>query len=634
MLFYVLIGINCLLFGLLVALFFISRKSQHVMESLITILTDPERAKIKHASEVLNIILADEIAKIQSAFQNIQETLHSQIQSAEELRLALTTQNDNLVATADDATKKLTIMSQRLDNTVSGLQNVVESNNWQTVEFATDKFSNIVNELLTKIDTTNTNTTDKISVINDQIDRWIANSDELSKRLTSEFANNTTQMQNLNAESNTFKTELSELSTSVLAGFENVKTSVTEYQNIMEKHDELLNAHLNKLDEYSKQSKKQLTGQANALTTTANIVGGQVRLAEASIEKQIRKLTDAVESMTNSATTTEASVRSLSGELATLTNRFNTEIKEFATSVVSEIKTVSGVANVTLDNTKSAATKFSDSVKAMATGVRETLIEMNTAHTQLSAQSENLIKVSAQTTAQLQPLSELIDKYYTALPDLANNSTEINDSLNKIVADLNSKIKDMKATVAESTNTINESAIKLDDLAGQSRQQMIDLMSDYAKAVNTMQTLNKQMMVARAAAPIDAINTVPTSTAAVSSDDFIKTVKTAMDKLHEQSVDLIRALGAEIPDVIWQKYHNGDKTIFSKWLAKMLKATDSKQIRDLLKNDTVFKSQSAQFVRAFDKIMTAGAQTDNSQQATDKLLKTDLGTIYTRLKGK
>ena len=139
MLFYVLIGISCLLFGLLVALFFISRKSQRVMESLITILTDPERAKIKHASEVLNIILTDEIAKIQSAFQNIQETLRSQIQSAEELRLALTTQNDNLVATADDATKKLTVMSQRLDNTVSGLQNVIESNNWQTVEFATDK---------------------------------------------------------------------------------------------------------------------------------------------------------------------------------------------------------------------------------------------------------------------------------------------------------------------------------------------------------------------------------------------------------------------------------------------------------------------------------------------------------------
>ncbi|MBQ0013338.1 MAG: hypothetical protein KBS86_02090 [Proteobacteria bacterium] len=635
MLLYILVGISLLLFGLLIALFFISRKSQRVMDSLLTIMTDPERAQIKHATEVLNIILADEINKLQSAFEHIQETLRAQIKSAEELRESLTTQNDNLVAIANNATTKMATMSQNLDNTVGELQNIIESNGWQTVEFATDKFANTINELLSKIDTTNITTTEKITVINDQIDRWIANSDELNKRLSTGFESNVAQIKDLSDNTTAFQNKLSELSVSVVDGFDKVKTGATEYQTIMEKHDALLTSHLTKLDEYSKQSKKQLTGQANALTTTANIVGGQVRLAEASIEKQIHKLTDAIENMTTSATTTEASVRSISNELANLTNRFNGEIKEFASGVVSELKTVSGVANVTLDNTKSAATKFSDSVKAMATGVRETLIEMNTAHTQLSAQSENLIKMSSQTTAQLQPLSELIDKYYTALPDLANSSIEINDNLAKIVANLNSKITDMKSTVTESTNTINESAIKLDDLAGQSRQQMIDLMSDYAKAVNTMQTLNKQMVVARATAPMDAISNAPANPiAAVSGTDFIKSIRTSIDKLNEQAVDLTRALGSEIPDIVWQKYHNGDMAIFAKWLAKMLKATESKQIRDMLKNDTVFKSQATQFVRAFDKILTAGAQTDSPKQVEAKLLKTDLGTIYLHLKGK
>ena len=69
---------------------------------------------------------------------------------------------------------------------------------------------------------------------------------------------------------------------------------------------------------------------------------------------------------------------------------------------------MSGVANTTLKDTKAAAGAFSESVKSMATGVRETLIEMNAAHTQLSGQSEGLIKMSVDTTAQLKPLSELI----------------------------------------------------------------------------------------------------------------------------------------------------------------------------------------------------------------------------------
>ena len=49
-------------------LFFVSRKSQRVMESLLTIMTRPERAKVADATRVLNIILADEINKIEQFF--------------------------------------------------------------------------------------------------------------------------------------------------------------------------------------------------------------------------------------------------------------------------------------------------------------------------------------------------------------------------------------------------------------------------------------------------------------------------------------------------------------------------------------------------------------------------------------
>ena len=373
----------------------------------------------------------------------------------------------------------------------------------------------------------------------------------------------------------------------------------------------------------------------NTLTNTANVIGGQVRLAESSIDKQVRKLTDAVEILMTSASATEASVRAISTELATLTGRFNGEIKEFATAVVSELKTVSGVANTTLENTKTAAGAFSESVRAMATGVRETLMEMNTAHTQLSGQSENLIKMSAETTAQLQPLSELIEKYFAALPDLARDSVATGDNLQKIVTSLNEKIQLMNSTVAESTESVANSAVKLEDLADKSRQQMIDLMADYAKAVNTMQTLNKQMMVARATAPMDAISTAPTAPVYgnISNQDFLKQSERMFEKMHEQTIDLTRATGVEIPDVVWKKYHAGDKTIFSKWLAKIMSAADKKQIREMLKNDTVFRSQSAQFVRSFDKILTATKQADNSDKLAATLLKTDLGKIYIALKG-
>lgn len=614
-------------------LFFVSRRSQRVMESLLQLMTQPDRARVADASRVLQTILADEIAKIESSFQTMRDTLNAQIASANELKQELTVQNDKLVATADEATKKVVLMSQRLDNTVLGLHNIVSSGGWTDIQNTTDDFRTTVNTLLTQIDTTSAATTEQISTIQSQIDGWVATSETLGQNLKDAYNTNDEQMKNLAQQSDTMQQQLQTLAQSVADGFNNVKTTAADYETVMANNDKLLNDHLTKMDTFSKQSKKQLTSQMNSLTNTSNAVGGQVRLAEASIEKQTNKLTAAVETLMDSAARTETSVRGISNELATLTNRFNGEIKEFATAVVSELKTVSGVANTTLENTKTSANAFSESVKAMATGVRETLIEMNTAHTQLSGQSANLIKMSAETTAQLQPLSELIERYYSALPDLSQGSVEAGEKLQQIVASLNEKIGLMKSTVAESTDAISTSAIKLEDLAGQSRQQMIDLMSDYAKAVNTMQTLNKQMMVARATAPMDAMGVAPTpSYGRVSATDFLKQAERAFENMHDLSLDLTRATGADIPDVVWKKYHDGDKAIFSKWLAKMMGAADKKQVREMLKNDTVFRRQATQFIRAFDKILSGTKNADNPDNVATTLLKTDLGQIYAVLK--
>ena len=162
---------------------------------------------------------------------------------------------------------------------------------------------------------------------------------------------------------------------------------------------------------------------------------------------------------------------------------------------------------------------------------------------------------------------------------------------------------------------------------------MIDLMSDYAKAVNTMQTLNKQMMVARATAPMDAIKSAPSEGfGLISSKDFMAQSEKMMEKLHELSMDLTRASGAEIPDVIWKKYHSGETNVFSRWLVKMLGATNKKDLREMMKADAVFRSQAMQFVRSFDKILNAAKQADDSDNLSATLIKTDLGHIYITLK--
>lgn len=622
-----------LLVAVLTVLFFVSRKTQKTMQSVVDIMTRPERAKVGEAVRVLNTILADEILKIEQSFQTMRDALKGQIDYANELKDALSVQNDRLVGLADEATKKLVTMSGRLDNTVSGLNGIVESESWNDIKNVTENFNNTINDLLNKIDAVSGEVSERTTQVQTQISSWLENGKNLSDTLQNQFDNNTEQMKNMNTESDSLQAKLSDLAKSTADGFNEVKTASAGYEDVMVRNDRMLDEYLEKMASFAKQSNKQLVSQMNSVSNTANVVGGQVRLVESSIDRQYRRLADVVESLMKAATETEAAVRGVSGELTNLTNMFDGKVKDFTAGVVSELQTVSGVANVTLENTKTAANAFSDSVKAMETGVRETLIKMTTAHTQLSGQSESLIKMSNDTTAQLQPLSALIEKYYAALPDLARGSVETSEKLEGIVGSLTDKLNMMKETVAESTGAVSESAIKLEELAGESRQQMIDLMSDYAKAVDTMQTLNKQMMVARASAPMDAIKAAPsTPIGHISSQDFMTQSEQLLAGLHEQSMDLTRVSGAEIPDVVWTKYHGGDKAVFSKWLAKMLAAADKKQIRDMIKSDTVFRRQATQFVRSFDKVLNMANQTDNPNKVAGMLIKTDLGHIYIALK--
>jgi len=620
-----------------VAMFLSARRAQRATESMLLLLTKPERAKVQDAARVLAVILSDEIGKIESNFKSMTDVLNGQIIRAEELRAELGEHNEKLVGTANEAAQKIAVMNQRLDNMLGGFTKIVESHEWAEVDSSAEKFQSRINELLNRVDAVSQDTIERTHQLQSHINGWLESGKKMTAQLQTDMENNTSQMNSMVVESDAMKASLETLAVSVTDGFEKVKSGAVGYEAVIAENDNLLTAQSKKLEEFTASSKKLLTSQINGLTNTANTVGAQIRLAESSIEKQEKHLRDAIEILGESAQNTEESVKSIVGEVGVLVGKFNTDIRDFAVGVVSELNTVHGVANNTLNDTKTAAGAFSESVRTMAMGVRETLIEMNNAHTQLTGQSAELVRVSSDTTAQLTPLSALIERYYSALPDLTRGSAELSEQLSVEIAQLDEKIRGLNDTLGQSIVGIADSSMKLDHLAGDSRQQMIDLMSDFAKAVDTMKTLTNQMAETRASAPMKAMATAPAAAAKsaapkISAEDFIASAGGLIERLHELSVDLTRSVGAEIPESVWAKYHAGDKTIFSKWFAKMLNAADKRKVKELFKSDAVFRSQATQFVRSFTKMMAGAQQTDNRELITATLLKTDLGQMYMALR--
>lgn len=631
---------NFLLFFLIIAFFitifilaFISRKSQKVMESLLTILTKPERVKIQDATRVLQTVLKDEISKIHENFKNMQETLNIQVIKSESLKNILQEKNSEIISAAEEAVKKVSVMTTRLENTILGLTNIVNSADWIALSNSSDRFIENINDMLDRTDSASENLSKKTEALISSVDTLSSVNKDLDKQLQENINKNIEKLDNLKTLSEGTNESISKLSTSLEKNFENTKMSSLEYEKILINNNDYANTYLDRIQSFTKESQKLLTSQLNTLTTTSNAVGAQIRLAEVSIEKSNEKINYSSDMFIKVASNTEDLVKNISKELTVLTNTFNGNVKEFSNSVSMELKTVAGEANITLENTKVAATTFSGTVKTMANGVREVLTEMNTAYNQLSNQSNNLIKVSNDTLEKLKPLSEIIESYYNALPNLSSGSVEMTNKLEEVIKSMNTEINTLKETVSDSVSQISNSTSELSLLSGKSRQQMIDLMADYTKAVDSMQSLNKQMMIAKATAPMEAIK-APTAIKypRISSQDFMNQSEKQLSNLHDQIFEITNIIGATLPDNLLTKYHAGDKTVFSKWFAKMITVADKKQIKNLLKNDTVFRSLAIKYVHSFARLISSAEISDNKEMIISTLLKSDLGQIYNALK--
>ena len=621
-----------LLFTTLICLFFISRKSQRVMRDLLEIMTNPEQAKIQNATRVLQVILKDEITKINNNFQSMSNTLQQQIADTEKIKKALGEENDKILTTAEDAVKKIANMSQRIENTIDGLNNVVSSNAWSDIQTTADNFLANTEDLVNHMKETAQITTENSEKIQEHINQCIVSHQQISEQLQNSFAENTNKMTEMTNTANGLQQQLTDLSANVTGSFENVKTSASEYDETMRKNDKMLKDYLANLSEFNVKTGKEIKGYVNNLKETADLVYSASRLEESSLDRHLRKMAEMKLAFDESTATTREVTENTCSGLNDMTNNFKKEISDFANGILAKLQEVSGIANTTLENTNNSTAEFADSIKSMEIGINDALVKMIKTHKELSTQSDALIKVSADTTAQLQPLSELIEKYYKALPDLSKGSQEMSQHIKEIVDSLVEKIELMKTSIAESLVNIQGSSAQLGELSGQSRQQMIDLMTDYTKAVEAMQSLNKQMMVARASAPMDAIKVAPaTSYKPISAKDFSATIESVFDNLYALSKDLTCATGADIPNVVWNKFNDGDNKIFAKWLVKILNASNKKQIQDLLKKDKILNSQATQFVRSFDKLLQGAHQTDDAKNLVSTIMKSDLGTIYKHL---
>jgi len=591
-----------------------SFRASRVLRSVRDILLEPDRAKIQNARAMISGVLGDAVEKIKSEFDSAARVLAQHALRAETLEKKLGAENKALVDAADLAVERIGAMAKGLENLVRNFSEIANRKEWAAVQKSSENFNSGVTRLLVDLEQKSNAIVRLSSELNLGFEEMRGNGRKLSDELGQSIADTTDRINLQSVAIKGMEDELGKLQSSVANDFENVRAASAGIEGVLANNQKLLASQLQKMEHFTDQSKKLLQAQVNTMSDTAARIGTDIRLAESSIDAGADKLNETAEKLGGTARAIKGIFDAIAAEIMSVRAKFQTEVDDFSKSVLASLQSAESASAHAIRNAIQISAELKDSVLPLLSDVNGTVENIEAAK------------------GHIVPLTELMERLESALPALSAKSGAMTDELTKKIADMAEKINAMTAAAKNALTGIGDSTMMLGKLSGESRQQMIDLMADYAKAAHTMRELSGNMAAARAASIPDGIKIPRIATGGTSVQDFVKQVDGIMEKLHDLSVDLTRSVGAEIPDRIMDKYKSGDRAIFSKWFAKMIKSADKKRVREMFRADAVFRSQATQFVHGFGRMLAGAERTDNKEMVAATLLKTDLGIMYQALK--
>ncbi|MDR0449336.1 MAG: hypothetical protein LBG89_02655 [Rickettsiales bacterium] len=589
-------------------------RSARAANALSEILMHPARAKMSDAKLVLDKLSEKYLESVSSLIARLSETLSLQTRRADEIYANLTKDNAALVGAANGAADRLSGITRILDARLANFHKVVNSETWNNLAKTSNEFGAEMKGLFQLADHLSMEVSDRVDKIRGSFEDWTEDSKRLNASLSAGLESNTAQMNSFNIECEGLKS----LMDAAAEKFGKVRGESEGLEETLRRNEKLVDAHLDKVAGFTRQSKMLLDQQLGGLTNTASAVGSQIRLAESSIDKQQQILEKSVQTLMEHATDTEGYVKGISTQITTLTGRLQSEVKEMIEGMLESLGRVSDNANAALADTGRAEIAFKENVAAMTAGIKDAIAQLGAMNARMMSEGGGMMEMSKDVAARLQPLAELIAGYHNVLPELGKNSEEITG-----------KLRNLSQATNESIVGMANSSLKLEKLTEQSRQMMMELLSDYSDALGKMEKLSHGMTIARAA-PVSSDRQPRRSPQG--EDGFMAGAHTMMEKLNEISVDLVQAANAEIPEQIWDRYRAGDKAVFAKWFAKMVSGADKQKFQALFKSDAAFRGNATHFMRGFHKMLLDAAQDDNKDAITATLLKTDIGRIYLAMK--
>lgn len=366
-----------------------------------------------------------------------------------------------------------------------------------------------------------------------------------------------------------------------------INTSTNEYSKLANETSQNINNAIIGIDLLTDKTKEVSKSTENInsvirkhssdLSDVVNIVSTQTRLGEASLKHQANVLSETAQMLLSKMDDVGKKISMTIGNILALSDKISGSISGVHTNVINNANNMFDVIKKNFNETDGAFEKFKD----MSVDISNKISGINS----VVVSSVNELK---QNFSSLNILIEKL-KSFSAL-DLNNILKNRNIELDKVINNMEKKFESISMKLKESP-VINSQSLQPHT-------------SDEDKNINITKSLSESL-----------------------NDISIIT-----NNLSEISIDMTKIFASDIQSELWDKYYNGNRSVFMKYLLKEISTLNKDNLKKMYQNNTIFHASVDKFLKEFDVILINSMSVEKSKILTHIMMDSNVGKIYMLLK--
>jgi len=114
----------------------------------------------------------------------------------------------------------------------------------------------------------------------------------------------------------------------------------------------------------------------------------------------------------------------------------------------------------------------------------------------------------------------------------------------------------------------------------------------------------------------------------IRTDDLLQKASEILSQLQNYSVDMARLFSPKSEEMLWERYYNGDKTVFMRHIKSELSPAKYKKLVELYESDVEFHESVDKYMSGFESMTQEMDRGDDSHLLMSVVIGSDVGRLY------